>query len=105
MKEEEVAPTKMQFSQDGQFIVMGYKDGRVSLFKSDSSLDEIFTTKIQDEGSPISAINIKQYEQFKSKFLNMDVGALHLKAPMLNDKKRPANLEKMRLLNLITDSS
>jgi len=59
VKEELVAPTIMHFSQDGRFIVLGYKDGKVSMLKCDNQIDDIFTTKMLDEGFPITAINIR----------------------------------------------
>jgi hypothetical protein len=55
-KEDLVGPTALVFTDNGKYVAVGYEDGKVSILNSDSA-DEIFSTKIVDFGSPITALS------------------------------------------------
>jgi len=54
-KEDSIAITSLIFAENGKLCAAGYQDGKISILMSDTA-EEIFTTKIVDIGSPITAL-------------------------------------------------
>ena len=55
-KEDLVGPTAMTFTDNGKYVVVGYEDGKISVLSSDNA-EEIFSVKIVDFGSAITAFH------------------------------------------------
>eukprot|EP00347_Sterkiella_histriomuscorum_P019667 403340747 len=103
-KEDLLGPTALEFTKNGQQVIIGYEDGKISVIKNDNTAEELFTSKIVDFGAPITAIHYQESRQFKSQYLNNDQSHLHIK-PLHSIDHKISKLvqEKLQLLEQITD--
>lgn len=93
-----MGPTALAFTNDGKYVIVGYKDGSVSVFCGDK-VDAIFNSKIAEHGAPITTLHWHESIKVKHHSIKLADHCLHLKTlenldPKPQNPKTPAILIK-----------